>query len=274
LTPGLLQAAASPNEAVRLEAFRALEIMAMEKDATRLVALLSKTPPGEQREAADRAVWLSCQKIPDAARRAEPLLAAIKTADAAGQCALLPSLARLGTAESLPAVRAAMQSQDRAVRDAGYRALANWPDASVAGELLDVVKTSQVQPYRVWALRAYARVVSLPSDRDPQKTFEMLRDAMQYASRAEDKQLIVSRLGSVRVPQALELLVSYLDDPELSVAAVPAVFTLAKGLSQSHADQAKAAIEKVRPMTKDTAVLQQISKVLRDIEARKQAQKK
>ena len=195
------------------------------------------------------------------------------TADAAGRCALLPSLARLGGAKPLAAVGDAMKSDDQTVRDAGYRALANWPDASVADELLDIAKNGDAQAYRVWSLRAYARVVSMPSDRPARQTFEMLAGAMQLAERTEDKRLIVSRLEAVRVPEALELLVSYLDDPELRAAATAAVFTLAKGLSQSHPEQATAALEKILPLTTDAAILQQIPKVLRDIEARKRGEK-
>jgi len=271
--PGFLKAAQSSNGATRLEALKSLEIMATEKDAPSLVGLLCKASPGEEREAAGRAVWMSCEKIPDPTRRSAPLLAAMEEADAAGRCAILPSLARMGGKEALAAVQLAMQSTDQAVRDAGYRALANWPDATVAGELLDVAKTSEVESYRVWSLRAYARVVSLPSERPPQETFEMLRRALDLATQTEDKQLIVSRLGSVRAPDALALVLSLVDDPELEDTAVPAVFTLAKGLSQSHPDQATAAMEKVRSLTKDPAVLQQIPKVLRDIEARKKGQK-
>ena len=268
-TPGFLKAAASSKEAVRLEAFRALETISTEEDAAELVALLSKTPPGKAREAASRAVWMCCGKIADPAKRPATLLDAMKTADVAGKCALLPPLARLGGKQSLAAVHTAMKSDNKAIRDAGYRALANWPDASVADELLDVAKKSKTPEYRIWTLRAYARVVSLPNKRPPQKTFEMLTTAMRLATRPQDKQLIVSRLSAVRVPEALEILVSYLYDPELKAAAVPAVFTLAKGLSQSHPQQAKAALEKIRPMTKDLAVRQQIPRVLRDIEARK-----
>ena len=134
--------------------------------------------------------------------------------------------------------------------------------------------TCEVESYRVWSLRAYARVVSLPNQRPPQQTFEMLSSAMKLATRTEDKELFVSRLGSVRVPDALALLVSFLDNGKLKKSAVPAIFTLAKGLSQSHPDQAKAALEKVQPMTKDAALLQQIPAVLRDIETRKRRQKK
>ncbi|MBC8873331.1 MAG: HEAT repeat domain-containing protein [Planctomycetes bacterium] len=271
--PAFLRAAESSDAATRLEAFKALEIMATEKEAESLASLLAKRAEGEEREAAGRAVWMSCQKISDPALRSAPLLAAMKKTDAAGQTAILPSLARLGGERSLAAVRSAMQSKDPAVRDAGYRALANWPDAAVADELLDIAKSSEVESYRVWSLRAYARVVSLPNERPAQQTFEMLNSAMELATRTEDKELIVSRLASVRVPDALALLVSLLDKEELKNSAVPAVFTLAKGLSQSHPDQAKAALEKIQPLAKDAAILQQIPKVLRDIEARKRRQK-
>ena len=61
--------------------------------------------------------------------------------------------------------------------------------------------------------------------------------------------MIVERLGSVAAPEALALLLTYLDDPELRDAAVPAVFASAKGLSQSHPAEAKAALKKIQPMT-------------------------
>ena len=267
--PSFLKAAESANAAIRRQAFMALEIMATPAETEALVSLLCKTPPGEEREAADRAVWMSCQQIPDPAARSAVLRSAMAKVDAAGKCALLPTLARMGGAESLAAVHEAMQSTDQAARDAGYRALANWPDDTVASELLNIAKSSEVDAYRVWSLRAYARVVSLPSERPPQTTFEMLSSAMELATRTEDKELIVSRLAAVRVPDALTRLLAYVDQPELRNAAVPAAFTLAKGLSQSHPDQARAALKKIGPLTEDAAILQQIPKVLRDIEARK-----
>lgn len=272
--PAFLKAASSSNPATRLEAFKALEIMASAKEAEALVGLLCKTAEGDEREAAGRAVWMVCQQIADPVQRSAALLAAMEKGDASAQCAVLPTLARIGTPETLPAIRKAMKNADGAVRDAGYRALANWPDASVADELLEIAKTSDAESYRIWALRAYARVVALPSDRPAEKTFEMLRDAMKLATSQEDKELFVERLAAVRVPSALTLLLSFVDDAELKDAAVPAVFTLAKGLSQSYPDQAAEALNRILPLTQDAALKQQIPKVLRDIEARKQNQEK
>ncbi len=265
--PSFLKSAESSDAATRLASFQALEIMATENEAAALASLLSRTPAGEEREAANRAVWMSCQKITDPAQRSAPLLAAMQTADGSGQCAILPTLARIGGPQSLIAIHSAMKSDRQAVRDAGYRALANWPDATVADELLEIAKSGELEPYRIWSLRAYARVVtSSPDQRPPQQTFEMLREAMGLATRPQDQELIISRLGSVRVPEALALLLSLLDKEALNDAVVPAIFTLAKGLSQSHPAQAQAALEKIQPLTTDAAILQQIPKVIRDIQ--------
>ncbi len=200
--PTFLQAAQSANADTRLMAFSALEVMATDQEVEPLIRLLAKTAPGEEREAADRALWMSCQKIADPAARVAPLLAAMEHADKTGRCALLPSLARMGGEQPLGAVHVAMQSQDQEVRDAGYRALANWPDATVISELLDIAKTSDVPSYRIWSLRAYARLVSLPSERPVQETYEMLKNVLEMATRTEDQELIISRLGAVRTPEA------------------------------------------------------------------------
>ncbi len=266
--PGFLRAATSPRSDVRREAFVALETMATASEADALLDLLVKTPPGEEREAASRALWMSCQQMPDAAARSALFQAALEKADTAAQCALLPTLARLGGADALQAVHAAMHSADQALRDAGYRALANWPDADVADELLDIAQHSPVEAYRLWALRAYARVVALPSDRPPQQTFEMLAGAMDLATRLEDRQLIVSRMAAARVPEALARLLTYLDQPELQAAAVPAVLALAKALSQSHPDEAHAALQRISPLADDAVLRQQVRRALQDLESR------
>ena len=269
--PAFLAAAGSADASVRKIALEALEVMAEPEHAETLVGVLAKSAPGEDREAAGRAVWMTCEKISDPAKRAEPLFAGYEKADTPGKAAILPSIARIGGEKGLAAVHAAMKSDDKNLKDAGYRALANWPDATVADELFEIAKTSDNDAYRIWSLRAYARVVALPEAFPPEKAFEMLKSAMDLATRLEDRKLIVSRLAAVRTPASLELLLSYLDNAELKDDAVGAVFLSAKGLSQSHPDLAEPALKRISELTKDEAILQQTRKVLRDIEARKQA---
>jgi HEAT repeat protein len=267
--PAFLHVAERGGQESRVEALQALEIMAAADDAPKLIQLLCKTSPGAERDAAERAVWKSCQQIADPTNRSAPLVAAMRNSDANARSALLPALARIGDAGALDEVHEAMRSDDQQIRDAGYRALSNWPDATVAEELLEIARASDEEAYRIWALRAYARVVALPSERPVLQTFEMLKSAMALATRDEDRQLIVSRLGAVRAPETLRYLLELLQEPALRETAVSAIYDVAKGLSQSHPEQSKQALETIQPLTQDPEFTQNIPKVLRDIEARK-----
>ncbi len=263
--PMFLRAAQSGNRATRLEAMKALEIMGSAEDIDALLKLLVKTAPGAEREAAGRALWQACQRGSDPSHGIALLLASLRHADTTTQAVLIPVLGRFGGKEILAVVHEAMQSKQSALRDAGYRALANWPDATVADELLDIAKTSPVASYRVWALRAFARVVSLPGAMPRDKAFRSLKTALALAKRLEDKKLIVTRLGAVRTVDSLHLLLTLLDNPELSPTVITAVFDVAKGLSRTHPKEAAAAFAKIRPLIKDPVLLQQMPRVLRDI---------
>ena len=59
-----------------------------------------------------------------------------------------------------------------------------------------------------------------------------------------------------------------LDQVELRDAAIRAVYESAKGLSQSHPEPARAALQQILTMTDDAALKQQIPKVLRDMDAK------
>ena len=79
-SPAFLAAAESSNPALRKIALEALEVMAEPEHAEMLVAILAKSAPGEEREAAGRAVWMTCEKIADPAKRGEPLFAGYEKA--------------------------------------------------------------------------------------------------------------------------------------------------------------------------------------------------
>jgi HEAT repeat protein len=260
--PGLLTAAKHASPQVRAEAFQALQALADGDAAAALVKLLAQTPRGREREAAERAVSAACRKIPDPQRQADPLLAALDGADVTARCALLPALGRLGGDRALELIHAAMKDPSPQVQDAGVRALANWPDAGVAPGLLEIVQHGSKQSHRIWALRAYARVVAIPGRRPPPQTFNMLRQAMSLARRTEDKQLILSRLAAVRTPEALEMALSLTCDKALRGEATKTAAALAEALRTSHPAASRAAIHRLLPLTNDPALRARLNRLL------------
>lgn len=251
---------------VRLEARKALQALPDPKAATRLVALLVKSRSSEERELVERAIAASCQKIADPELRAEPVLAALREADTAGRCAILPALGRVGGARALEAVRAAMGDPTSAVQDAGVRALANWPDASVADELCRVA-AAQKGSRRDWALRGAARVVSSPRQMPPREAAAMLGKilAMTNEKETDVRKFILVRLAAVRTPESLVLALSLLDDPKLHADAARAALRLAEALRYSNTADARRAMERLAREAKDENVRKQAATSLSKI---------
>ena len=137
--------------------------------------------------------------------QAEAVLTALTRANAQQRAALLPALGRIGGSQALQVIQQAMQDPDGGVRDAAIRGLCNWPDATVADQLLELARAGERDTHRIWALRGYARVIVLNGKAAPSEVTAGLREALKLATRLEDKQLILSRLTAVRCVESLSL---------------------------------------------------------------------
>jgi HEAT repeat protein len=260
--PALSRMAKDRDEAVRVETAKALQALAGPQAAGDLIRLLVASQSDEQRKAAEQALVTACQKIPDPERRAEAILAALDRAELAARRALLPALGSLGGAKALAVVHAAIQAPEEQLRDAGVEALANWPDARVAAELLDIAKSATKESHRVWALRGLARVVPRPGQLPAQEAFAILKQAWELARAPEDKRLILSRMAPLRVPECLAFVLSQFEDANFQPVAIATAAKLAEGMKQSHPKQSRAALEKVAVTTKDDALRRHVEQLL------------
>ncbi|MHB8865750.1 MAG: HEAT repeat domain-containing protein, partial [Pirellulaceae bacterium] len=270
ISPKLVELAQGTQDIVRLEALVALQSVAGAVEADTLVSLLADAPAGKERDAAERAVAKSCAQISPVERQPELVLMALTRANAQQRSALLPALGRIGGAKALDVIQQALQDPDAAVQNAAIRGLCNWPDATVADQLLELARTAPGEPQRIWALRGYARVIALPGETAPEVVTAGLREAMQLAARLEERQLIVSRLKAVRCADSLALAVSLLADKSLQPDAVDATVVLAEGMKGSHPQEARAALEQAAALTQDAELQLYIAKLLWNMQLKEQ----
>ncbi len=270
--PQLLRLARSDDPSVRLEALTALPALADASMAKALIDLLTETPAGRERELLERAVARSCGQITPPDDQAAPLLAALARADLARQIALLPALGRVGGTQALASIEQAMDDPDAAVREAALRGLCNWPDDQVADRLLELARTGQSESQRTRALRGYARVIARRGPQQPQQVADGLRQALELATRLEDRRLILSRLTAARCIESLNLALSLVADPQLAADALDATVSLAEGMKQSHPAEARAALQQARARTDNPELQLYIDKLLWNMQLREQEQ--
>ncbi len=262
--PALLQEAAHEDGGVRSRAVAALGTLAEPKDVAALVKLLLGTPKGRERDDAEKAIVLVCGRIEERDRQADPILEELAQAGQEQRCVLLPLVGRIGGGKALDAIREAMKSETAEVQDAAVRALCNWPDASVADELFKLAEQSENAGHRNWALRAYVRVIALPSNRPSAKSLEMFQKAMELAERDEDKRLIIGRVSTVRLVDTLRWVVPYLDDEALAQQACRTVVELAhhRDLREPNKKEFDPALERVIRISSDKGLVERAQRYL------------
>lgn len=220
----------------------------------------------------ERALVETSKRTPE--KGTQLFLDALSAADMAMRCSLLRVLGRLGGKKALQVVTADTKSADATVKDAAVRALAEWPDASAATELLNIARSTETLAHHVLALRGCVRLVVSAaggSERPPQEKTRFYKDAMSAARRPEDKTLVIARLANERSLEALNVVADHLGDEALRAEAALAVVKLAcppdaKTPGLRGADVSRA-LRKALDALPDPALREQVKKYLVSITA-------
>jgi HEAT repeat protein len=262
--PSLLEFVQGPDAKLRDRAMKALGKLAGPENVPAMVKVLLSMEKGTTRDEAEKAIMFACGRSDEEANQAEPVLAALAEASDAQRVILLPLLGRIGGKKALVAIQAAMKSPSAEIREAGIRGLCNWPDASVADELLALAQNADSSAHRTWALRAYIRVTSLGGKRSPRQSLAMFKKAMELITRDDERKLLLGRVSEVRDMAALRFVVPYLDNPALASEASRAVVDLARRreLFDPHQAEFTAALKKVTEVCKDQRLVDQAKRIM------------
>jgi HEAT repeat protein len=250
-TRALLKSAADADASVRNEALKALGAVAPSGAMAAIAALLVKTEDDGARGEAAGALVRIADRDRDLENRAEPVLHALRSSSGPARFALLGVLGRIGGVKSLQGVMAAVKSPDEKTRDAAIRALAEWPDASAAEDLLAIAKSASSETHQVLALRGYLRVCRIRTDRPEAATAKMLAAGLQAARRADEKRQALGALAEVRDLLALQTVAPFLADEALREEAAHAAVRIGRDLWHSQPEAVQAAMQKVLAVSKN-----------------------
>jgi len=253
----LLPAAVDADVPVRSAAIAALAQLAGPEHIPGMVQGVLVARKGHERDAAEKAVMTVCRRITNTQQQAEPLLAVMDTLSETDSTALLPALGRVGGSAALKRVKVAINTSDPALHEAGLRALCNWPNASVAPELIKIIQTDENPEHRIVALRALIRIAPLPNGRSENAKLELLKDAMTLCTRDTERHLVLQRAQAIRIPETLRFLMPYLNEPAYAQQACQSVVELAhhRDLREPNKVEFDQALDKVIQTSKDATVI-------------------
>ncbi|MDO5309371.1 MAG: HEAT repeat domain-containing protein [Planctomycetia bacterium] len=207
-----------------LELMQAAEKLATQENIPDFVNIALTVKAGAQRDRAEQVVARLCNGD------ATPVIKMINNQNGA-QIFLL--LGRIGGDAAKEKLLAGVKSNDPNMVALSIRSLCNWPNATIADQLLDFAKNKTLpEQLRIQALRAYIRVVSLPEDQDGvgmkgNDKLNALKEAFKLATRDDERNLVLDRVGSVRELDSVRFAMQYVDNPALKNKALDAILNLA-----------------------------------------------
>jgi HEAT repeat protein len=262
----LLKTARDKDAKVRRETLRVLKTIAEPKYLPALVKLLVDVQSSVDRREAEKTVTAVAHKIGDKNRQAEAVLAALPSVkEQTSRCSLLRVLGKIGDDSALAVLRAGLKDKSASVEGACIRALAEWPTAVPAADLLKVVQTSENKIHRVLALRGYVRLIGLDSGRPVEETMGMYKQAMSLASNTSEKKMVLSGLANMELLAALQMAAAYLEDKSLQQEAEVAVVKIAEATLGSYPAESKAALQKIIQISKNDFLRKQAQELLNRI---------
>lgn len=220
----LLSAADDSEKSVRSAALAALgQVATLEQ----LPILIERATDSEQDTAeAMSALRAACVRMPDQAACAKILSDAMSGATPQTKLSLLETVAAMGGPDALAVLGEVATEGSTAMKDAATRLLGNWMSVDAGTALAEVAKQPD-NPFRIRAARGYLRLVRQFVMKPPQR-HGMVRAAMEFVDRTEEKELLLDAAGRYPSGFMLKTVVDISSDPALAEQAKSVGLSIAR----------------------------------------------
>jgi HEAT repeat protein len=244
----LLKFAAGADREIRTAAIKAVGELGGPDQLPALLVLLMDLRASEDLDAARQALSDVCTKADDPESCTWELAGTLAKAGPAQKIVLLRVLGGIGGPNALEAVRKAVDDRRAEVHVAAMRALGTWKTADAAPILLALAKAADNPNDKTLCLRGYLGFAAR-GDVPPGQRLSMCRQAAGLIERDDEKQLLLGALGGINSPDALALIMPYLDEPSVRAEACTATVAVAENLLK-RSDNSKVAAKLVQPLEK------------------------
>ena len=263
--PGLLKLVKADDAATRKEAWAGLAALAGEDHVDAIMKALVGTRQAQELACAEEAVKKVTSRAEDKGKCFKVIANYFGRVPDGTKGVILTLGAVSGDADALAMERKALASGNKALYGQALRALAAWPNASAAADLLKLAKGAPEKVDCLMALKGYIRIAGLKTARltGAQRT-QMLKTAMGLAQRTDEKKQVVSGLQNAPTLESLNMLKRYMEDPALRAEAEMAAANILWDLRKKHRAEVTAMAQELRK-SKNRTVAGKASKALADL---------
>jgi type 1 glutamine amidotransferase len=261
----LLASAKDSDRNVRIESYRALQIVAGPRQFPELLDLIMDIENTSELKEALRAIASASRAEPE--KSIDLVLTKLDSAKQAEKRAvLLQILGNIEHEKSFDVLKESLNDKDDEVKAAAIRALSDWPNDQPLNDLMNIAENSKNKLHQALALRGSVNLIGINEDRPVQQTTELYKKAMGLATNNNEKKMILSALSRSPSLEALQLAGQYLKDPDTKEEAAVAVVKIVVRIGEEHPQQAAEYLRTVRDVSDNEDVIEWTESILNELE--------
>ena len=265
--PAVLGAATDADASVRVEALKALAVLAQPRDLPEIIGLLLGAKHKAERDEVANAIVAVSRRSPTGGQRSQAALKALRDAQAPKLRALLLGvLGRIADEGAQGALVAAIGDDNAEVQAAAIRSLSRWPSDAPIDALIGAARSARGMKEQILATRACVDLArSRVAQRKPQETLAILTTAMKVASRDDEKKMILGVASSLATLEALAFAEAHLSDSAIRPEARAAVVTIADRTGHLDPPRVKVALDRVLESASDEGTRKRVKEIQDEI---------
>lgn len=173
--------------------------------------LLGSTENKKKLQALEKSIGNAAQRQSDKDACTAALVPAYEQAKGEALYTIIRSMGSIGGSKARGVLEQAMKSEDPLAQDSAVRGLCNWPDAEVAGQLLEIAKSSNNDKHKLLALRGYVRLSGTFNTEE--EALPMCKQAAGMAERPEEIRMILATVKRYKSEDVINFIAPYIDNP-------------------------------------------------------------
>jgi hypothetical protein len=256
-TPHLLALLDDADQSIRIEAWNGLAELGSEKEVSSMISFWIRSKDRTEIQVAEEAVVRIYRNLPGKQLPTSDIVDAVNTVQHKEmKISLISALGRIGDPKTLPLFKNLLKSEDPEIRIATIRSLSGWPSGEAIEDLHQIILNSSDETEKLIALRGYIHLIGLESNRTEAETVALYDEAMNLASRTEEKKQILAGYAKINTIEALKAVEPYLIIDELKNEATAAALKISDELVEEISDDEnrEKIAEILRMISEDSAV--------------------
>jgi HEAT repeat protein len=256
----------SENNKIKSEAFKSLASISTDKNLDTFIEVLLDQKTNSERKKVERAISRIITNYPNENNSKEFINQLNSQNDIDIKCTFLRLLGFTNESNSLKILQKEIMNNNKKIKLAAITGLSNWQTAEPLKDLMNCMITGENENIKSAALKGFTKFIGLDRNLKKDDKFGLYKKSLQYSKTGNEKNTALDGIGRINKFEALEILKSYINQPQIARTVNDGITRVSWNLRNDHPEKIKKYITELLPQINTVRFQTKSKNLLNEIE--------